>query len=95
MNIRRLAAPAAALCAATGATGATGPGRIVIGAVVAVVVGLVLRLAPELPRLYWMTHYTRLVKKGAALATTAAEIERLIAALATAQRNTDCQEHSG
>ncbi|MET8011698.1 hypothetical protein ABZU86_07295 [Streptomyces sp. NPDC005271] len=66
-----------------------------IGAVVAVVVGLVLRLAPELPRLYWMTHYTRLVKKGVAPATSAAEIERLIAVLGAAQRSVDDEEHTG
>jgi hypothetical protein len=42
-------------------------------------------VAAELPRLYWLVAYTRLVRKGTKLAATSQEVLDLIAGLAAAQ----------
>lgn len=52
----------------------------------ALLVPAVTAIAAELPRLYWLLAYTRLVRKGTKLATTPQEILELIAGLAAAHR---------
>ncbi|MFJ9729389.1 hypothetical protein ACIRP3_42310 [Streptomyces sp. NPDC101209] len=57
----------------------------VLSSVTVALVGLVTLLGRQLPGWYWMTHYTRLVKRGAELATTPSEIKELIDSIAAAQ----------
>jgi len=67
-------------------TAIAGPHYLLAVAVLTAALSLTAAIAAvlaDLPRLYWICAYRRLVKRGAATATTSAEVRELILALGT------------